>query len=125
MDIPISKLENKLLNTFLSKYTGKLIPDENTLRKNNITEIYQETHGSIRNVIKVNSSSIDEMVYIEGRLVGNVIVGKLSETFSKPFLLNCAPLEKCNHKTIAKLFNDSMSIMAEKCLTRKCFIVFN
>ncbi|KAE9544006.1 hypothetical protein AGLY_001695 [Aphis glycines] len=91
-DIPISKLENKSLNAFLTKYTGQLNPDENGL-------------------IWV---SIDETVDVEGRHFGNVIVGKLSETFSKSFLLNCAQLEKCNHKTIAKLFNDSMSLLWPK-----------
>ncbi|KAE9536129.1 hypothetical protein AGLY_007352 [Aphis glycines] len=112
-DIPISKLENKSLNDFLTKYTGQLIPDESTIRKNYITEIYQETLSSIRNIIQDGPIwiSIDETVDIEGRHVGNVIVGKLSETFSKPFLLNCTQLEKCNHKTIAKLFNDSMSLL--------------
>lgn len=69
---------------------GQLIPDESTLRKNNITEIYQETLNSFRNIIQDGPIwiSIDETVDFEGRLVGNVIVGKLSETFSKPFLFN-------------------------------------
>lgn len=31
--------------------------------------------------------------------------------FFKPFLLNCAQLKKCNHKTIATFFNNSMSLL--------------
>lgn len=40
--------------------------------------------------------SIDETVNVEGRLVGNVSVGKLSETFSKPLSWSCAQVKKCN-----------------------------
>ncbi|KAL4105018.1 hypothetical protein QTP88_020293 [Uroleucon formosanum] len=125
-DIPISKLENESLNAFLTKYTGQLIPDESTLRKNNMTEIYQETLNSIRNIIQDGPIwvSINETVDVEGRMVGNVIVGKLSETFSKPFLLNCTQLEKCNHKTIAKLFNDSMSLLWPKGVKHENVLLF-
>lgn len=120
-DIPISKLENKSLNAFLTKYTGQLIPDESTLRKNNMTEIHQETLNSIRNIIQDCPIwvSIDETVDVEGRMVG-----KLSETFSKPFLLICAQLEKCNHKTIAKLFNESMSLLWPKGVKHENVLLF-
>ncbi|KAL4107434.1 hypothetical protein QTP88_017776 [Uroleucon formosanum] len=42
---------------------------------------------------------------------GNVIIGKLCSEPTKSFLLNCVQLEKCNNKTIAKLFNDSMNLL--------------
>uniref|UniRef100_A0A2S2PYT5 Uncharacterized protein n=1 Tax=Sipha flava TaxID=143950 RepID=A0A2S2PYT5_9HEMI len=57
-------------------------------------------------------------------MVGNVIVGKLSETFSKPFLLNCAQLEKCSLKTIVKLFNDSMSLLWPKGVKHENVLLF-
>jgi transcriptional regulator of met regulon len=41
-DIQISKLENKSLNAFLTKYTGQLIPDESTLSKNNMQKFIRK-----------------------------------------------------------------------------------
>jgi len=43
--------------------------------------------------------------------IGNLIIGKLCSEPTKSFLLNCVQLEKCNNKTIAKLFNDSMNLL--------------
>ncbi|KAF0721011.1 DUF659 domain-containing protein, partial [Aphis craccivora] len=55
--------------------------------------------------------SIDESTDAEGKYIGNVIIGKLCSETTKLFLLNCVQLEKCNNKTIAKLFNDSMNLL--------------
>jgi len=49
--------------------------------------------------------SVDESTNADGRYVGNVVVGELSSELSNSFLLNCEQLDKCYHKTIAKLFN--------------------
>ena len=43
--------------------------------------------------------------------IGNQIIGKLCSEPTKSFLLNCVQLEKCNNKTIDKLFNDSMNLL--------------
>jgi hypothetical protein len=46
--------------------------------------------------------------------VDNFIVGKLSSKPSNSFLLKREQLDKCNFKTIAKLFNDSMNLLWPK-----------
>ncbi|KAJ4426955.1 hypothetical protein ANN_26754 [Periplaneta americana] len=93
---------------FLEKYTQHTIPDESTLRKTYAPSIYDETIQKIRDEIKDSSIwvSIDETPDKEGRLVGNVVIGLLSEQYSERILLHCDVLEKCNNKTIVKLFNE-------------------
>lgn len=112
-DIPIFKLKNPALKDFLEQYTGKTIPEESTIRKKYVNVIYEETLTSIRQNIQDGPIwvSIDESTDEDGRYVGNVIVGKLSSEPCNSFLLNCEQLDKCNHKTIAKLFNDSMNLL--------------
>lgn len=112
-DIPLAKLDNPHFKEFLEKNIGKSMPDRSTLRKHYISTIYEETLLKIRNFIQNGPIwvSIDESTDIEGRYIGNVIVGKLNAESSEPILLTCENLEKCNHKTIAKLFNDSMSLL--------------
>lgn len=112
-DIPIFKLKNPALKDFLEQYTGKTIPEESTIRKKYVNIIYEETLTSIRQNIQDGPIwvSIDESTDADGRYVGNVIVGKLSSEPYNSFLLNCEQLDKCNHKTIAKLFNDSMNLL--------------
>ncbi|KAJ4435136.1 hypothetical protein ANN_23712 [Periplaneta americana] len=112
-DIPLYKLKNKVFREFLEKYTQHTIPDESTLRKTYAPSIYDETIQKIRDEIKDSSIwvSIDETPDKEGRLVGNVVIGLLSEQYSERILLHCDVLEKCNNKTIVKLFNEAMGIL--------------
>jgi hypothetical protein len=37
-----NKLNNNEFQQFLEKYTGKIVPDESTLRKNYLPELYQD-----------------------------------------------------------------------------------
>ncbi|KAJ4433744.1 hypothetical protein ANN_16055 [Periplaneta americana] len=115
-DIPLYKLKNKVFREFLEKYTQHTIPDESTLRKTYAPSIYDETIQKIRDEIKDSSIwvSIDETPDKEGRLVGNVVIGLLSEQYSEQILLHCDVLEKCNNKTIVKLFNEAMGILWPK-----------
>jgi len=112
-DIPLAKLQNFNLKSFLEKYTAQSIPDESTLRKNYIQPIYKETLVSIRNSISDGPIwvSIDETTDVDGRFIANIIIGKLNDSKSQPFLLSCQQLDKCNHQTIARFFNNSMSIL--------------
>lgn len=49
--IPWNKLKNPDLEGFLQKYTGKTIPDESTLRKNYLPNIYNSVGSSVLNSI--------------------------------------------------------------------------
>lgn len=108
------KLQNSYLKSFLEKYSAHLVPDESTLRKNYIQSNYNEFLVSIRNSIGDGPIwvSIDESIDVDGRFIANIIIGKLDDNKSKPFLLNyCEQLDKCNHQTIAQFFNNSMNIL--------------
>jgi len=85
---------------FLEKYTGQNIPDEKL--------------SSIRGEIQDGPIwvSIDETTDVEGRSIGNVVIGKLCDEPSNS-ILNCEKIEKSNHQTIAKLFNDYKFTLAE------------
>lgn len=46
-NIPLHKLDNHVFKSFLEKYTGNTIPDESTLRKNYIPNIYKSVMDQI------------------------------------------------------------------------------
>jgi len=89
------------------------LPDRSTLRKNYVSTIYKEKLLKIRDLIQNGPIrvSIDEFTDIKGRYIGDVIVDKLNSESSVPIFLTCENLEKFNHQTITKLFNDSMSLI--------------
>lgn len=55
------------------------------------------------------------------RYIANFIVGKLNSEPSKPIVLSCGELTKCNHQTIAGFFNDAMSLLCHKAYITKMF----
>lgn len=113
-DIPLWKLNHPSFKNFLEKYTGKCVPDQSTIRKNYVSSIYENTISRIRSEIGDGPIwvSIDETTDVDGRYVCNVIVGLLHEdNYSKPYLLMCEELEKCNFQTIGKIFNDAMHLL--------------
>ena len=53
-DIPISKLNNPKLRSFLKKRTLKSVPDESTLRKNYGDKVLKKIKQAIRQIIGDN-----------------------------------------------------------------------
>ena len=82
--------------------------------------IYPETVQKIRDEIKDAPIwiPIDETINDEGRFVGNVVIGSLSEQYSKRILLHSRVSGKCNNKTRVKLFNET-PLMRGYCV-RQC-----
>ncbi|PSN38201.1 hypothetical protein C0J52_20758 [Blattella germanica] len=111
-DIPLYKLKNKAFREFLEKHTQHTIPDESTLRKTYAPSIYDETIQKIRDEIKDSSIwvSIDETSDKEGRHVGNVVIGLLSEQYSERILLHCDHTFSCIIKTLKSLQNRHLSL---------------
>ncbi|XP_066902302.1 uncharacterized protein [Halyomorpha halys] len=112
--IPIFKISNPHLKTFLEKYTCGVMPNESSLKKIYMKIIYKETLPEIRKAISNGPIWIfvDETTDIEGRYIANIIVGTLSiEAPSKSYLLNCEILEKCNHETIARFDNQFLTVL--------------
>jgi hypothetical protein len=111
-NIPLNKLSNLKFRQFLEKYTKNHIPDESTLRKLYVDDIYNETIEKIRTHVANNRIwvSIDETTDVEGRFIANVIIGTLEiEHSGSIFLLHSEQLEKTNFSTISKVFDKSMS----------------
>jgi len=83
-NIPFHKVNNKIFHNFLTKYTGKEIPEESTLRKNYFTDCYEETIEKIWNDVvgKKIFVSIDETTDYEGHYVANVIIGILNKKYA-------------------------------------------
>uniref|UniRef100_T1IEP7 DUF659 domain-containing protein n=1 Tax=Rhodnius prolixus TaxID=13249 RepID=T1IEP7_RHOPR len=78
-DIPFHKLKNPHFKGFLEFYIGEKMPDESTLRKNYLEDIYKDTLTKIREHIKDGPiwASIDETTDVEGRYIANAVTGKL------------------------------------------------
>ncbi|XP_054744979.1 uncharacterized protein LOC129249286 isoform X2 [Anastrepha obliqua] len=92
-DIPLIKANHKEFRSFMEKYVQKKVPDQSTMRKHYLKEIYENVLEEIRSHIG-NSSifvSIDETTDKAGRFVCNVIVGPLRQG-GRGFLLTSETL---------------------------------
>lgn len=126
-NIPLSKLNNKFLSEFLIKYTNKDIPNESTLRKNYVTDIYKKKIGSIKRYVNNKNIwiCIDETTDVEGRYVANVIIGTLEiDAPGKTFLFNSEVLDQTNHKTICKLFDETLFLLWPEGIKRDNVLLF-
>jgi hypothetical protein len=126
-DLPFYKINNPAIIEFLEKYTKEIIPDESTLRKNYLKKNYEETLNKIRAEIQEGPIwvTIDETTDVEGRHIGNVVIGLMDKDKpTKPYLLTCEVIPKCNYQTIGKLFNDAMQLLwPEKIRHLKVFVL--
>ncbi|XP_003738430.1 uncharacterized protein LOC100897181 [Galendromus occidentalis] len=110
-DIPLHKLENPTLRNFLEASTSRIIPNESTLRKFYVHEIYQRKMQTIRESIGQSSIwiSIGETVDFMGRSIAHVVIGALNkEAAGRPYLLNCEIVERTNAHTVARVFYKSV-----------------
>jgi len=113
-NIPLNKLLNPKLKTFLETYTKNETPCEATLCKGYVDDIFTEAINAIRRNISDKRIwlSIDETTDAEGRFITNVIAGTLEEhCVGDIFLLNSVELNKVNHSTICKLFYKLINIL--------------
>lgn len=116
INLPWRSLDNMKWRGFLQKYTSKVIPNECTLRKSYLDDVYTDVVRKIREDIGENYIwiSVDETTDAVGRYVANLIVGKLCEDESTPYLLTCRQLEATNNETIVRFVNSSLQILYPK-----------
>ena len=114
-NIPLSKLENKSLRSFLEKYTGNVVPDESTLRKNYVDVHYNTTMNKIRTHAG-NSKiwvSIDESTDVTGRYIASHDYrnsgswGSIEDLFVK----YSTTRKKTNSTSIAQFFATSLALL--------------
>lgn len=111
-NIPLKKLQNNNLKTFLEKHCKMRVPDESTLRKNYVCLVYKETIEEIKSIIGNNCIwfSVDETTDTCGRYIANLVIGVLNEEIpTKGFLITTKELNKTNSNTITKFINDGLT----------------
>ena len=76
-DILLSKLNNPKLRLFLKKRTMKTVPNESTLRKNYVDNVFLKGNQAIRQIIRDNLIyfHVDETTNSCGRYVANLLIG--------------------------------------------------
>lgn len=114
-DIPLNKLSAVKLSHFLEGYTGYTVPNQSTLRKYYVPDIYQNTLASLQRKAagKKLWVSLDETTDAEQRYVACFVFGILGveDEQGKCYLGNVAELQSVNHSTVAAFFNDSIRII--------------
>ena len=102
-NIPFWALNNGKLKHFLEVNCGRSIPDESTLRKNYLSQCYNNILEMIKNKVhgKKIFVSIDETCDTEARYVANVIIGTLEiDETGEVYLFASEVLESVNHSSL-------------------------
>ncbi|XP_063610355.1 uncharacterized protein LOC134785688 [Penaeus indicus] len=111
-DIPLNKLSSVEFRNFLEEISGKDMPDQSTLRKYYVQNVYKSKISKLRKKVagKKLWVSIDETTDVEQRFVACFVLGILGEEDErdKCYLGNMALLDAVNHSTIAAFFNESL-----------------
>lgn len=111
-NIPLARLNNVNLKSFLQKYCKYNIPDESTLRKNYVTSCYQQIMAEIQQLVGNNFVYImvDESTDKCGRYIAHLLIGILHEDIvGKSYLIYCKELQKTNNVTIAQFVQEGLS----------------
>lgn len=112
--IPLFKIQNNSLRSFLEKYTNQNVPCESTLRKYYVDRHYNAKINEMRNALcdKKIWVSVDETVDPTGRQIANVIFGSMNDgDANKTYLVTCEALSATNSSTIMQLVNSALSIL--------------
>jgi len=110
---PLNKLSNSIFRQFLEMHIKNPIPDQTTLRKLYMDDIYNDTMENVQS--KLSSKriwiTINETTDVEGRYIANVIVSSLeADRQGVVFSFHTEELEKTNF-SISQLFNKSIGIL--------------
>lgn len=115
-NIPFKKLSNGKLKEFLARYTNQPTPDESTLRKNYLPQIFDKKLSNLKEKVKNQflTISIDETTDRKGRHVANVMIGVLGSEQCEQFLCNTVFLQQTNHSTISQAILNSLVIVFDE-----------
>ena len=109
-DIPLEKLNNPALRSFLQKLAKKEIPSVTTLRRRHVDAAYTNTRKKILSDLASSPIwiGVDETTDFTGRYIAHLIVGALREEPSTPHLVASKVLAAGNNTTITNFVNDSL-----------------
>lgn len=112
-DIPPYKLTLQSTKDFISKYTKFSCPDQATIRRRYLDEIYNETVEKIRSIVgdKGIYFIVDETTDVKQRYVLNVLVGVLDGNPCKSMLLYSDELMATNNSTVTQAIINACSIL--------------
>ncbi|XP_017492506.1 PREDICTED: uncharacterized protein LOC108380623 [Rhagoletis zephyria] len=124
-DIPLFKANHTEFKSFMAKYAQKKVPDQSTMRKHYLKEVYENVLEEIRSNIGDSSIfvSIDESTDKAGRYVCNVVVGPLRQG-GRGYLLTSEVIPKVNASEIAKLFDNSLKLLWPEEVQRDKVLIF-
>lgn len=111
-NIPLNKLTNPQVKTFLQKYSKFNPPDESTLRKNVVGKVFATVLDEIKHEIGGNSMYIvvDETSDACGRYIVNLMIGKLTEDEpGKAYLIAVKEVEKTNNLTVTRFIQETLT----------------
>lgn len=126
-DISLSNLNNTCFRNYIEKFVNESVPDESSMKRFYLTEIYEQTINMIRNSVlgKKLWVSIDEIIYTEGRCIVHVVIGTLEiDSPSKTYLLTTEMLENTNYQSICNLFNESLLLLWPNGIRRDDIFLF-
>jgi len=125
-NIPWNSLNNPQWKGFLEKHFNRPLPHESTIRKGYLDEIYKETIEEIKADIGDSFIwiSVDETTDQTGRMMANLIIGKMSQTASSSHLISCKELDATNHETVSRFVNSSLlSVWPNGYMTEKVLLL--
>ncbi|KAG0439128.1 hypothetical protein DMUE_2647 [Dictyocoela muelleri] len=111
-NIPLHKLQNKNLRSFLQDYTGKTIHDESYYRKM-LFPIFDDKRKELLSKLRNRDIYLlfDETTDVNGRYILNILGGITSKTLrEKVYLLRTVELPRTNHQTVSQ---EIINLMAE------------
>lgn len=99
MNIPIYKLQDENLKTFISKYTGKKLLDESMYRKAFLEKVFTKKQNEVRDLLKNENIYLmfDETTDASGRYILNILSGICSPSQrERSYLIKTVELDKTN-----------------------------
>lgn len=111
--IPLHKINEPHMKSFLETFTNFSIPDESTLRKNYVKPLYDDTIAKIQSEVESHPVAfiVDESTDFLNRFAVNVLVSPLKDKATRPMLLKVSYIEKNNNTNIMQVFNDACSML--------------
>lgn len=112
-NIPLKKLNNPNLSSFLTKYCKFNIPDESTVRKGSVDVIYKQTINDIKKKVGENYFYlvVDETTDSCGRYIAHALIGVLGETndYGRSYLIASKQLEKTNNLSVTRFVQETLT----------------
>ena len=111
-NIPLYKVNHPSVKRLLEQYTGKSVPDESTLRKNYVTDLYKQAIAKVKAALQGRDIYVilDETTDATGKCIVGVLAGVLDGVSLKtPYLVEFVEVEKVNSAEVVKVLHKSLN----------------